>query len=78
MRSGYVRLSHLVALEQERVPDVKVGLDRERVDEHAEEPVEGEERRVDPVLLEMPVQLRQLLAEDLLQDFLKFGQEKPN
>ena len=73
-----VRLAHLVALEQEGVPDVKVGLDRERVDEHAEEPVEGEQRRVDPVLLEMPVQLRQLLAEDLLQDFLKFGREKLN
>ena len=66
---------HLVALEKERVPYVKVGLDGQGVDEDAEEPVEGEERRVDAVLLEVTVQLRQLLTQDLLQDFLESGQE---
>ena len=68
---------HLVALEKERVPYVKVGLDGQGVDEDAEEPVEGEERRVDAVLLEVTVQLRQLLTQDLLQDFLESGQEFP-
>ena len=57
-----VRLAHLVALEQERVPDVKVRFDRQRVDEDAEEPVQREEGRVDAVLLKMSVQCGKLLS----------------
>jgi hypothetical protein len=44
---------YLVSFEEERVPDVEVGLDGQRVDEDAEEPVEGEQQRVHPVGLEV-------------------------
>ena len=63
--------SDLISFEEERVPDVEVRLDGEGVDEDAEEPVEGEERGVDAVLLEVGAQVRKLFAEDFLQNFLK-------
>ena len=63
--------SDLVSFEEERVPDVKVRLDGEGVDEDAEEPVEGEERGVDGVLLEVGAQVWKLFAENFLQNFLK-------
>ncbi len=66
----------LVSFEEEGVPDVEVRLDGEGVDEDAEEPVEGEERGVNAVLLKVSAQVRKLFTKNFLQNFLKMKKIK--
>jgi hypothetical protein len=55
---------------------VEVRLDGEGVDEDAEEPVEGEERGVNAVLLKVSAQVRKLFTKNFLQNFLKMKKIK--
>ena len=43
-------ISYLWSLEEESVPDVQVGVDRQAVHEQAEEPVDREQGRVHAVV----------------------------
>ena len=63
--------SYLTTLEEKRVPDVEVRFNGDVVYEDAEEPVEGEEPRVDVVGGEVRAQPRQLLHQELLENLLQ-------
>lgn len=59
------RARYLWAFKQEGIPDFEQDVAHDAVYKHHQEPVEGDERKVHLVLLEVGVEARQLLAHQV-------------